>query len=136
MNDGVGDNGDNNMDNSDGTSQTSNTDYRGAVVDEANSEHSIREETLRVAPDGCNVYYGTYIDNYNNGIRSRYYYDSYGQLVLANRQTGNRPSGAVCTSNTDELMSYNADIVAVGIWVIVAVVIAKVATMVAGRLIK
>ena len=136
MNDSINNNANNNLDNSDRAGEASNTDNRSDIVNEIDSGDSIRPETLRVAPDGCNVFYGTYIDNYKNGIRSRYYYDSYGQLILTSRQTGNRPSQTVCIENTNELRSYNADIAAIAIWVIIAAVMAKIVSIVVGRFIK
>lgn len=51
-------------------------------------------------PEGCNLYYGTYIDNYVNNTRSRYYFNNY-ELVLTNRSNyHDLPSGAVCFEGT------------------------------------
>ena len=52
---------------------------------------------IQGVPDtGCNVFNGTYFDNYTSNIRSRYYiYD--GQAVLSSTSTYNTiPAGAVC----------------------------------------
>lgn len=49
-------------------------------------------------PHGCNVFYGSYIDNYYNNTRTRYYIND-GELVANNSSTYNynpTPSGAVC----------------------------------------
>lgn len=58
-------------------------------------------------PQGCNVYYGTYIDNYNGYTRTRYYINE-GELVANNSQSYNynpTPSGAVCT----DTISYHTE---------------------------
>lgn len=35
---------------------------------------------------GCNVYYGTYFDNYNGNVRRRYYFDDNGSYIQNNIQ--------------------------------------------------
>ena len=39
-------------------------------------------------PSGCNVFYGTYFDNYRNNNRYRYYFDNNGSYIL-NQTTTN-----------------------------------------------
>lgn len=52
-------------------------------------------------PSGCNVYYGTYIDNYNGSIRRRYYFNGNGELVLSSTSSNSSaPSTANCYSGT------------------------------------
>lgn len=55
--------------------------------------------TLQGVPQngGCNVFSGNYLDNYLNGIRTRYYiYD--GQAVPSSTATYmNLPNGAICS---------------------------------------
>lgn len=49
-------------------------------------------------PQGCNVFYGTYIDNYRNNIRTRYYIND-GELITNSQQNYSydpRPNGYVC----------------------------------------
>lgn len=51
-------------------------------------------------PSGCNIYYGTYIDNYNGSTRKRYYINGDGSLVLNSIQgNSSRPSNFVCVSS-------------------------------------
>lgn len=51
---------------------------------------------------GCNVFNGTYVDNYNGTTRSRYYIYE-GQAILNNTATNtSRPTGSVCMSITPE----------------------------------
>ena len=51
--------------------------------------------------EGCNVYYGSYIDNYNNGYLSRYYINE-GKLVLSSVDTyapTEQPQASLCATN-------------------------------------
>lgn len=49
-----------------------------------------------VLPDGCNVFYGSYLDNYSAGYRTRYYYTD-GQLIPSTRQAYTTyPQGYQC----------------------------------------
>lgn len=41
---------------------------------------------VELPQNGCNVYYGSYIDNYNGGIRTRYYINN-NKLVESSRAT-------------------------------------------------
>lgn len=54
-----------------------------------------------VPTEGCNVYYGSYFDNYFNGVRTRYYlYD--GTAVASTTSTYNTlPNGSVCSNLSD-----------------------------------
>lgn len=48
-------------------------------------------------PDGCNLYYGSYFDNYNNGLRQRFYFDDGGNFIPVQRQTYTSiPHNSVC----------------------------------------
>lgn len=52
-------------------------------------------------PDGCNIFYGSYVDNYNGNTRTRYYLND-GELVQNSRQSYTydpRPSGYSCISS-------------------------------------
>lgn len=53
---------------------------------------------IKLPEQGCNVFYGTYIDNYRNNIRTRYYiYDS--QLIASTTSSyTNMPTGYICMS--------------------------------------
>lgn len=56
---------------------------------------------INLPQQGCNIFYGTYIDNYNNNVRTRYYIND-GELVANNRQSytyNTIPTGAVCIDN-------------------------------------
>lgn len=56
---------------------------------------------IKLPENGCSVYYGTYIDNYYNSIRTRYYLND-GQLVRSSTASYSRlPDGAVCLSQGD-----------------------------------
>lgn len=62
---------------------------------------------IELPQNGCNIFYGSYIDNYNNNVRTRYYINN-GELVENNRQSYNynpTPSGAVCIDS----LSYGSD---------------------------
>lgn len=111
--------------------------------DETNLEHPIGEEAITYnvskainnLPNGCNVYYGNYIDNYNGSTRRRYYLDSYGQLILTQTITNvNRPNGLACM--TEMPMSHNMDVGIVLVTCCAAGAIALAVKFVLGRIIK
>lgn len=65
--------------------------------------------TYELPADGCNVFYGTYIDNYSGNTRRRYYLND-GQLVLASTSSNiNTPAGLHCLSS-DESIIYKPEI--------------------------
>lgn len=51
---------------------------------------------------GCNVFNGTYVDNYNGNVRTRYYiYD--GTAVASTRTTNtSQPTGSICMTEIPE----------------------------------
>lgn len=50
-------------------------------------------------PNGCNLYYGNYIDNYNGSTRRRYYLNE-GKLVLTTTSNNSRqPDNTTCISS-------------------------------------
>lgn len=52
--------------------------------------------TIPIPESGCSVFYGTYLDHYASGVRSRYYLN-YNQLVLSSTSSyTSLPSGLVC----------------------------------------
>lgn len=54
---------------------------------------------------GCNVFYGTYLDNYTGNTRTRYYVHE-GVLIKNNTSTtsyNQTPSGAYCLTSADTL---------------------------------
>ena len=60
---------------------------------------------IELPSTGCNVFYGSYLDNYtNNGYtRTRYYFNE-GKLVKSNTSQSNYnsiPSGATCITTGD-----------------------------------
>lgn len=58
---------------------------------------------------GCNVFYGTYIDNYNGNTRSRYYLND-GHLVLSSTSNANStPNGVHCLTS-DDMIIYKPEI--------------------------
>lgn len=60
--------------------------------------------TYELPTDGCNVFYGTYIDNYSGNTRRRYYLND-GQLVLSSTSNSNStPTGVHCMSADDKLI--------------------------------
>lgn len=86
-------------------------------------------------PTGCNVYYGTYIDNYNGSTRTRYYID-HDRIVANNQSTAtSRPTGTICM-NTD-FIEYKPEIDAwteIGAIVIVSMIFCLIIKMLWGRL--
>lgn len=44
---------------------------------------------------GCNVYYGQYVDNYNNGVRTRYY-KAGNKWIESTKQSATQPTGIQC----------------------------------------
>lgn len=56
---------------------------------------------IQLPSNGCNIYYGTYIDHYYNGVRRRYYINN-DKLVLSNSSSYNTlPSGYTCVATGD-----------------------------------
>lgn len=49
---------------------------------------------------GCNVFYGSYVDNYNNGTRTRYYKTG-GRWISSSTATATRPTGAICMEEVE-----------------------------------
>lgn len=61
---------------------------------------------IDVPANGCNVFYGTYIDNYYNNIRTRYYIHE-GSLIKNNETSysySGVPTGAHCLTSNDSLV--------------------------------
>lgn len=51
----------------------------------------------------CNVFNGTYLDSYNNGIRTRYYLHE-GLLIPSSQQAYNQvPTTAICMTSSQKL---------------------------------
>lgn len=121
-------------------SATSSTDSGIGISNEVDSEYSDGEEiidettaqAINTIPSGCNVFYGTYIDNYNGTTRRRYYFDAYGDLVLT--QTTNnatRPTGTECATLSldhpakDMVGIVGAAAAAVALWLAVRFVVGR-----------
>lgn len=68
-------------------------------VDEAVPYASSTQYTYDHLPSGCNVFYGTYIDNYNGSTRVRYYLNDYNLIPSSSVGNANRPAGSICLSN-------------------------------------
>lgn len=141
-----------------GTSEASGSDSGANFGDEIDNKHSTGEETVNETdsgkdnrgegeaqgvegraisslPGGCNVFYGTYIDNYNGNTRRRYYFDSYGQLILTHTTSRvDKPSGVSCL--TEMPMSHNMDMGIVVAEAAAAIAIWLAVKFVIGRLIK
>lgn len=65
---------------------------------------------IELPSQGCNVYYGNYLDNYHNGHRSRYYLND-GKLVLSNTSSySSLPSGVNCLSAGDLIYRPEIDV--------------------------
>lgn len=132
------------LEDSNGISNASSTDSGATAGDEANSKHINGEEIVEVytearatdtLPSGCNVFYGTYIDNYNGTRRTRYYFDSYGQLIPSTITTdSSRPKGSQCMTGMP--MSHNMDMGIVVAEAAAAIAIWLAVKFVVGRLIK
>lgn len=54
-----------------------------------------------VPESGCNVLYNGYFDNYNNGVRSRFYVVENKAVLSSRTSYYNLPSDAVCVSSSD-----------------------------------
>lgn len=58
---------------------------------------------IELPTTGCNVFNGTYIDNYYNNTRTRYYFND-GQLIESSRQNYNIiPNGVTCLNSTQHI---------------------------------
>lgn len=141
-----------------GTGEASGSDSGANFGDENDNQHSTGKENVNetdsgednrgdgeaqglqgravpTLPAGCNVFYGTYIDNYNGSIRRRYYFDSYGQLILTQTTTRvDKPSGVSCL--TEMPVSHNMDMGIVIAEAAAAIAIWLAVKFVVGRLIK
>lgn len=51
---------------------------------------------ITLPSDGCNVYSGTYIDNYYNHVRTRYYLNENQLIKSSTASYTNLPTGTVC----------------------------------------
>lgn len=134
------------LENGDGISDASSTDGGVDSGNKTDSKHFDGEETIDEVrgfegramsnlPRGCNVFYGNYIDNYDGNRRTRYYLDSYGQLIPSTITTSNsRPTGAQCM--TEMPMSHNMDMGIVVAEAAAAIAIWLAVKFVVGRLIK
>lgn len=137
---------------------TSSSDSGANLSDETDHQHSFGKEnvnesdsgednrgdgeaqglqgrSISTLPGGCNVFYGEYIDNYNGTTRKRYYFDSYGQLILSQTTTRvNTPSGVSCL--TEMPTSHNMDMGIVVAEAAAAIAIWLAVKFVVGRIIK
>lgn len=136
-------NGDSVLENSNGIGDVSSPDSGTNAGNETDSQYSAGEEAVNgvearavsTLPKGCNVFYGNYIDNYNGNTRTRYYFDSYGQLIPSTITTSNnRPTGSQCM--TEMPMSHNMDMGIVVAEAAAAIAIYFAVKFVVGRLIK
>lgn len=148
--------GDGLLENGNGIGDVSGSDSGANLSDEIDSKHSTGKENVNATdsrednrgdgeaqrvqgraistlPAGCNVFYGAYIDNYNGTTRRRYYFDSYGRLILTHTTTRvDKPSGVSCL--TEMPMSHNMDMgivvaeaaAAIAIWLAVKFVIGRI----------
>lgn len=134
------------------------SDSGANLGDEIDSKHTTGEETvdetdsgenhrgdgeaqglqgraISALPGGCNVFYGTYIDNYNGSTRRRYYLDSYGRLILSQTSSRvNTPSGVSCL--TEMPASHNRDMGIIAAEAAAAIAIWLAVKFVIGRIIK
>lgn len=63
--------------------------------------------TIEIPDGGCSVYYGSYLDHYVNGTRTRYYLNE-DHLVSSTTSTYSRlPDGAVCLTQGE--LRYNPE---------------------------
>ena len=62
---------------------------------------------IELPSSGCNVYYGNYVDNYKNSVRTRYYFSG-NRLVASTTSSYTRiPDGAICLTQGD--LVYNPE---------------------------
>lgn len=56
---------------------------------------------IELPHSGCNVYYGTYIDNYHNNTRTRYYLNETKLIKSTTSTYSHMPDGYTCISQGD-----------------------------------
>lgn len=80
---------------------------------------------IKLPTQGCNVYYGTYFDNYNGNVRRRYYFDNNGSYIQNSTQTTNYgnydTSGYTCITD----IGYRDDLVI--FWEFIAFIVCLIA---------
>lgn len=59
---------------------------------------------IELPDQGCNVYYGTYIDNYNGNVRTRFYLNE-NQLIPSSTSSYTRlPDGVQCLDSSTSIV--------------------------------
>lgn len=80
---------------------------------------------IKLPSTGCNVYYGTYFDNYNGNVRRRYYFDNNGSYISNSVQRSNYgdydTSGYTCITE----VGYRDDLVI--LWEFIALIVCLLA---------
>lgn len=146
------------LENGNATGDVSGSDSGANLGDETNNQHTTGKENVNetdsgednrgdgesqglqgravsALPGGCNVFYGEYIDNYNGTTRKRYYFDSYGRLILSQTTSrANTPSGVSCL--TEMPASHNRDMGIIAAEAAAAIAIWLAVKFVVGRIIK
>lgn len=86
---------------------------------------------IELPVSGCNVFYGDFIDNYDNNIRTRYYINN-GELIPNEiDENASLPTGAICVDSLSyrpELSIYFESIsilILLLVWVLIYRVIIK-----------
>lgn len=54
---------------------------------------------IEIPSTGCNIYYGNYLDNYHNGLRTRYYLNEHRLIPSTISSYSRIPDSAVCLSD-------------------------------------
>lgn len=56
----------------------------------------MKSYNIKLPEQGCNVFYGSYVDNYYNNVRTRYYILDSQLLASSTSSFSSMPSGVVC----------------------------------------
>lgn len=56
---------------------------------------------IELPSNGCNVYYGTYLENFYRGTRSRYYFNNDNLILNSTTTYTYEPTGVNCVSTGD-----------------------------------
>ena len=56
---------------------------------------------IKLPDTGCNVYYGTYLDNYYNSVRTRFYINDTKLIKSSTSSYTRLPDGVVCLNQGD-----------------------------------
>lgn len=86
--------------------------------------------TIDLPSNGCNVFYGTYLDNYYSGIRTRYYFNNNILVESSHASYTVTPTGVHCVTTGDLLYNPEAEIyfsaISLAVVVLAAILLYKI----------